>query len=131
MDSPQILLVEDDPDDQEIFLETLNRISSNLKCMTANHGKEALNILMNPFPQPSIIFLDLNMPVMNGFEFLIELQQFKELKKIPIIIYSTAKDDYDIKNSEKFGVKKILRKPSNLTDITKIISETLKEHEII
>jgi CheY-like chemotaxis protein len=66
----QCLLVDDDLDDQEIFLMTLEKINKNIKCLTANNGVEALSLLTQNSFVPDYIFLDVNMPKMNGIECL-------------------------------------------------------------
>ncbi len=74
-----LFLVDDDRDDQDVFLDVLKDISSSINCATAVDGEEALNILKYNLPQvPDCIFLDLNMPRMNGRQFL------KTIKSIEI-----------------------------------------------
>ncbi len=62
----KIMLVDDDPDDQCIFLDTLTEINSEIECVTADNGLEALSLLHEHKQPPSLVFLDLNMPLMNG-----------------------------------------------------------------
>ena len=84
------LLVDDDPDDQEVFLTALADVSTSALCLVAPDGDRALELLYNEETMPDYIFLDLNMPRMNGFEFLAALKKSKILKNIPVIVYSTT-----------------------------------------
>ncbi|MCW3091425.1 MAG: response regulator [Ferruginibacter sp.] len=65
----RILLVDDDPDDQYLFSDAVNQIHPKIYCEIANNGAEALTIL-DKTPPFDLIFMDLNMPKMNGFECL-------------------------------------------------------------
>jgi len=66
----KILIVDDDPEDQEFLLEALTEIWPQADNVTKNDGAEALEYIEKNPPPPSLIFLDLNMPLVNGFEFL-------------------------------------------------------------
>ena len=97
------LLVEDDPDDQEFFISTLNIVSATTECYTAKHGKEALSILMNEDLQPDYIFTDLNMPLMNGFELIQELKRIPKLSQIPVIMFSSDYSGEQIQRAKAIG----------------------------
>ena len=68
------LLVDDDPDDQEMFLAATKEVYPNLTCKVENDPQRALAILKSGNQIPDIIFLNINMPKINGFEFLIHLK---------------------------------------------------------
>lgn len=89
MKNRMILLVDDDPDDQLIFKDALGELGEDVGCATASNGREALAYLQK-MPPPEVIFLDLNMPVMNGFDFLMHIKDNPLLRKIPIVIYTTS-----------------------------------------
>ena len=69
-DSVKIFYTDDDQDDQEIFIDAVNEISDSLQIVTQRNGDELIKMLKSRPPVPSIIFLDLNMPVKNGYEVL-------------------------------------------------------------
>src|SRR5688500_3889474 len=88
---PDILLVEDDEDDQLFFTEALCEIDPKAKLVVAKNGRHALDLLLSPQAKlPAIIFLDLNTPVMDGFQFLTELRKLDNYKSIPAIVFSTT-----------------------------------------
>jgi DNA-binding response OmpR family regulator len=86
----KILLVDDDRDDQMLFREVLQSIDETITCDIANNGEEALNMLKSDSNLPDIIFLDLNMPRMDGKTCLEKIRATQELKHLNIVIVSTS-----------------------------------------
>lgn len=121
-----ILLIEDD----SIEIMKLNRallsLKMNHKIIEAHDGEDALNILINKKKYPDIILLDLNMPKINGVEFLSILKKNVLLKFIPIIILTTSNNKKDILECYNIGVSGYIIKPLKYNDyvskIEKIIS---------
>ncbi|MEO7444708.1 MAG: response regulator [Ferruginibacter sp.] len=86
-----IFLADDDADDCLIFEEALREINIEVGLSMANDGKMLMSLLSDTQPsKPDLIFLDLNMPLMNGFECLSAIRKDPELKAIPVIIFSTT-----------------------------------------
>ena len=113
--TPVFLLAEDDEDDQLFFKEALSSIHSGIICIVANNGKEALRLLQQDiFTKPDFIFLDLNMPVMDGLACLESLKKDDLLKDIPVIIYSTTITELLLAQARKLGVYITIKKPDNL-----------------
>lgn len=81
-----ILLIDNNAEDQEIFKSALTKISEELKCITFTNAREALEQLERKELNPDVIFLDLNMSIMSGQEFLIAIKK-KETQRIPVIIF--------------------------------------------
>ncbi|MGK4569333.1 response regulator [Flavobacterium sp. 3HN19-14] len=92
-----VFYVDDDADDLDFFTGVTNDISTNINVVTHDHGEKLIDALHNPPPSPHIIFLDLNMPGVNGFDVLKEVRQKQELKDVPVVIFSTAKDEESVK----------------------------------
>ena len=112
----KILLVEDDTDDQFFFTDVLREIDHCLECIITENGREALDYLINFPPPPDMIFLDLNMPLMNGFECLSELKKKDEFKNIPVTIFTTSRSDTDRKRALGMGAKNFLTKTVDYID---------------
>jgi CheY-like chemotaxis protein len=110
----RILIVDDDEDDQLYFRDAINQVNPGIQCEMANNGKEALVQIEIP-PPPDLIFLDLNMPVMNGYECLATLKKTNRYKHIPVVIFTTSKNSMDIERSQNLGASLFLTKPSNFT----------------
>ena len=118
------LLVDDDPDDSLLFKEVLHDVNSSVGFTSAENGKAALSLLRSrAIPLPHIIFLDLNMPLMNGKECLSELKQDAELMHIPVIIYTTSSQSRDIEETMMGGALCFITKPTSLKDLRNILSQ--------
>jgi len=110
----KILLVDDDPDDQLFFIDAVKELIPAIECNIANNGKEALHQLQEFSSPPSLIFLDLNMPYMNGFECLTELRKVNQYKEIPVIILSTSNNPNDKERTIAMGANFFVTKPPDL-----------------
>lgn len=116
-----ILLVDDDPDDQEIFLSALESISAAIVCNIASSGVDALQKLQLNYLHPDCIFLDLNMPLMSGQEFLVEIKKNQELKNIPVIIFSTTSHTKTIQLTKELGAHDFITKPDKYDELVNIL----------
>lgn len=93
-----VFLIDDDADDREIFAETLLSDHPAINYLEAENGLDAFNKLRSEsFPKPDLIFLDLNMPIMDGRVFLRQIKEDKFLRNIPVIIYTTSSNEIDKK----------------------------------
>jgi CheY-like chemotaxis protein len=117
------LLIDDDLDDQEIFSLALTQVSDHFECSFANNGLEAVVRLKGEGPLPDYIFLDLNMPRMNGKECLRELRKLPQLNVIPIVIYSTSSSASDIKETQALGAAAFITKPFTLIELAEKLRE--------
>ena len=80
MRKPFFLVADDDEDDRFFFLEALRSIDPGITCMLASNGREALTLLQSDFfSLPDYIFLDLNMPLMNGLKCLEEIKKISSM----------------------------------------------------
>ncbi len=125
MKSPNILLADDDSDDQMLFIAAIKEIDHSIQCHVVNSGLEALLSLRTKSPAPDIIFLDLNMPKMNGYECLAEIKKENHFKKIPVVIYSTSKIESEKERTIKMGAKHFLTKPPDFSLLIKELSRIL------
>jgi len=121
------LLVDDDPDDQELFRYALNKLNMPIDLTIADDGVYAIEKLSEPGFLPDVIFMDLNMPRLNGLECITELKKIERLNTVPTYIYSTAheyQNDIDIK---AMGIKAYLEKPSNVMELVPVLLNIFKE----
>jgi response regulator RpfG family c-di-GMP phosphodiesterase len=116
-----IFYTDDDKDDLEIFKEVVAEINENIYIFTQNNGKQLMDMLNSPPPAPHIIFLDLNMPVKNGYEVLKEIRQNVRMNAIPIIIFSTSNDDRAIAETRKLGATLYVPKPASYSELKVIL----------
>jgi CheY-like chemotaxis protein len=107
-----ILLVEDDHVDIMTIKRALKEIDVPNPVVTRENGEQALAYLRDPASQrPCIILLDLNMPIMNGIEFLHEAKQDEALRSIPVIVLTTSEEQQDKVSSFNLGVAGYMAKP--------------------
>ena len=125
MSSKLILLVDDDLDDTELFLEAVEQVDSGLKCVTASDGIEAINVLKSASTLPDLIFLDVNMPRMGGMEFLTKIKKLSHFKHIPVAMYSTAKTAEMESFAKSLGAAYYIMKPTTFDEIIFIITQVL------
>lgn len=123
--SHKILIVEDDIDDQIFFIEAINSIDQYFECVTVGNGAEALDHLNNTNTLPSIILLDLNMPLMNGYVFLEKVKEIPDFKKIPVVIFSTSASPNDRDRTKKLGATSFFTKSSNMADLKTALTKIL------
>ena len=113
------LLIDDDQDDQEIFSMALEDINSSIQCIMVSSGIAALEKLNAKKPLiPDYIFIDVNMPKMNGIECLREIQKLEHLKDAEVFMYSTSSDERMIEKSKALGAKDFIVKPPGLALLT-------------
>jgi CheY-like chemotaxis protein len=94
------ILADDDTDDIELFCNALKEIDKSIHCKQALNGLQLLNTLLDSSnSKPDIIFLDINMPVMNGWKCLQALKDDEKTKDIPVIIYTTSSELMEAKKS--------------------------------
>lgn len=116
-----ILLADDDWDDTEMFCEALAEIDTEIICLSAENGEEALKLLQKEDKLPSVIFLDLNMPIMNGWECLKKIKAEERYAGIPIIMISTSSHKNDMETAENLGAICYFVKPTNFKDLKQIL----------
>mgnify|MGYP001544140099 FL=1 len=113
---PNILYAEDDFDDFESLKEALDQISQHQLLLHAKNGQEAISFIENATVLPSLIVLDLNMPIMDGKEVLFWLKKSEEYKHIPIMVFTTSSREEDVKLCQKHNCT-FFRKPTLYRDL--------------
>jgi CheY-like chemotaxis protein len=122
----QVMVVDDDEDDRDFFREAVAELDPSMRCIQASGGEEALEILRSQAEVlPNYIFLDLNMPKMCGKSLLIALKNDGQLKKIPVIIWSTSSDPKRAQETLQLGADSFLIKPVELGKLCNKIQSLL------
>jgi DNA-binding response OmpR family regulator len=119
MRQPKTLyLIDDDNDDLDFFCEAVSSIDSSIICIRATNSEAALNAFKaHDVPVPDLIFLDLNMPLVDGRQFLSEIKMISPYAHIPIVIYSTSSHSRDIIETRQLGAAGFLTKPYSLSEL--------------
>ena len=127
----KILLVEDNQMDVILTLDAFKEAKLNNKINVVNDGEDALNYLFgngkfadrNLFPIPSLILLDLKMPGIDGFEVLRQIKKTEKLKRIPVIILTSSKEEGDRALSYDIGANSYLLKPVNFNGFVDVVKK--------
>lgn len=118
MTNPFFLLADDDPDDRFLFSEALKLVDPAIHCMMVGNGKEVLTMLQNDFfSLPDCIFLDLNMPLMNGLECLQAIRKEPAWQNVPVILYSTTLEKDVEQHMLEAGAHACFVKPSGPAEL--------------
>lgn len=120
-----ILLADDDEDDRMFFSDVLKDISSAIKLTTAHDGDHLMQLLKKLGSLPDLIFLDLNMPVKNGYECLREIRQNPYLKRLPVVVLSTTSQEESVQKVYEGGADLYVCKPTAENILNKIIQRIL------
>ena len=107
-----LFYVDDDPDDLEIFIDVAQTLG--IEAYVFSKGDKLLKAILNPPPQPAIVFVDLNMPEITGFEVISHIKDLEDYNHIPIVILSTANDALSIKKSRSLGASYYITKPTSM-----------------
>ncbi|QEH39548.1 response regulator [Chitinophaga sp. XS-30] len=112
------VLIDDDMDDQEIFLYVMREINPDIFCRFFNDGDEAVRALQKEKDfLPDYLFIDLNMPRMSGMTCLREIKKIERLKKVPAAIYTTSSDPGDKNNALQAGADAFIVKEASMDDL--------------
>ena len=109
----KILVIDDSPDDLFLLKRVFNKLELGHMIETANNGEEALVYLENPDkPRPTLVLLDLHMPKLSGFDVLTWIRGHKDLKYLPVVIFSSSTEPNDLTRAYNLGANGYLEKPS-------------------
>lgn len=122
------MLIDDDEDDVLFFMDALQEIDPSLRQITASNGEEALQMLQaTGAPVPDYIFLDMNMPLVNGRECLIRIRKVDSFSDVPVIIYSTSTGRTEAATLISLGASYYLTKPFRFSEMIKSIRFILSD----
>jgi CheY-like chemotaxis protein len=124
-----ILLIDDDTEDQEIFLDALKEIDPRVQCVFANDAEAALEQLSgHGITRPDMLFIDLNMPKINGKQLLKELKRSDKLRHIPVIMYSTFFGQKDIEEITSLGAVHYMIKATRFSELCNALKYILSKN---
>jgi len=109
-----ILCVDDDSDDLQLLNETLKDTHQNFEVIEAHNGRQALDLLQKlkkSGEHPSLIILDINMPILNGKETLSIIKTDEVFKSIPIVVFTTSGSESDKSFCNLYGVEMVTKPP--------------------
>lgn len=124
-----ILLADDDDDDCLFFKEALDELPMATQLTTVNDGNELMQLLNKTQALPHVLFLDLNMPLKNGYECLSEIKTNPILSTLPVIIFSTSFDKDSVYQLREYGAHYYIRKPGVFSELKTVIYSALSTIE--
>lgn len=116
----QIINVDDDEDDRGMFCMAVKRIDPEIQCIQMDSAEDAVDLLKRNELLPDLLFIDINMPRMNGYECVREIYQYPNLKNTLIVMFSSTFNPRDQAEFDILGVKYLL-KTSNLKKLVESI----------
>jgi CheY-like chemotaxis protein len=122
----RFILVDDDADDGALFGEALNEIAPQAAYLTTENGRKLFELLTHASDfRPDLIFLDINMPIMNGWESLAALKQDVRFANIPVIMYSTSSAKRDVDKAYELGAQLFVTKPESFTELRQFLQNVV------
>ena len=128
MEEISILIAEDDADDRFLLQAAFTENGFNDKLLFVENGVELVDYLIklaqsgNNVKMPRFILLDLNMPKKDGREVLREVKQHPDLKKIPVIIFSTTNNEQEMRRCYELGANSYITKPNSFENLIKTVA---------
>jgi chemotaxis family two-component system response regulator Rcp1 len=122
----EILLVEDNEADARLVRMGLAESAVSFHISAVADGEEALRFLRKEgeyasAPQPDLMILDLNLPGKSGFDVLVSIKESIGLKRIPVLILTSSKNESDVNTAYDYGANAYMKKPTNLDDIFQLM----------
>lgn len=121
----KIFLADDDQDDRMFFVDALDEIPLITEISEFTNGVELMNRLFDDSSLPKVIFLDLKMPLMDGFECLEDIRDVQKFSMIPVIIYSTSFHKKEVTKLKEIGATRYLKKPSSFNQLKTMLYNCL------
>lgn len=119
-----IMLIDDDIEDCEIFMDAVREVAPTTQCRCQESGEIALSLLsLKAIEKPELIFLDLNMPKLNGKQVLVELKH--KLPDTPVIMFSTFFGEQDVREIHDSGAAHYMIKHTNFKDLCNALEDVL------
>ncbi len=122
-----LMIVDDDADDRLYFSNAVKEIDASYECIKAWGGDQALKLLHKAEQLPDFIFIDINMPLMNGLDCLEKLKEDEKLKSIPVIIYSTSQYQKNSDYTRELGASYFITKPIDIKKLPQLIITAMEK----
>lgn len=120
-----ILLVDDDPDCRMLLRDAINECKVSNAVLEAENGQQAIDLLTanrdHPDRLPGLIYLDIEMPLLNGLETLDRIKQDEKLRHIPVVIMTGVSDEQQIRKAASLGANSYTLKPANAEQFLKTV----------
>jgi CheY-like chemotaxis protein len=119
------LLIDDDIDDKELFEEVLTDLSPTAEMLYFDNGEKALDHLESTGSLPDRIFLDINLPMISGWDVLRRIRASERLKNANVIIFTTSSNSREKNIADELGANGFLTKPNDFRELKKCLADFL------
>ncbi len=126
-----IYLADDDNEDREIFMDALKEIPIETKVTHFDNGVDLMDKLFSDKILPDVIFLDLYMPIMDGFECLADIRNFTKFANIHVIVYSTSYRQREVNQLKEDGANQYIQKSPSFKSLKTLINKSLINFNLI
>ena len=126
-----VILVDDDEDDRFLFQQAFRPYIGNYLLQTLENGNELFQLLNDELTLPALIILDLNMPLMDGFEVLRRLRHHPVYNLVPIVILTTSEAESDYQRARQLGANRFITKPPTLPELVKLVARLEQDWLVI
>ena len=131
MPGKSILLVEDNPDDEELILRSLRKVNIVNEVTVARDGAQAIELLFGAGGRtafkdgalPAVVLLDLRLPKVGGFDVLKKIRSQPETRLLPVVILTSSSEEEDMARSYEGGANSYVRKPIDFTEFASAVSQ--------
>ncbi len=123
---PDVLLVEDNPDDMELTLRALRRHGLEHPVHVTRDGAEAVSYLLGDSPGtsrplPKVVLLDLKLPKVGGFEVLSRIRADERTRRLPVVVISSSREEPDIREAYRLGASSYIVKPVEFEEFVRSV----------
>jgi CheY-like chemotaxis protein len=126
-----ILLIDDDEDDSDLFREAIGEVAPAINFLHFDDGKKAIRELVEQRTlTPDIIFLDINLPRISGWECLKQFKVENHLKAVPVIIYSTSSQPKEKETANQMGAAGFITKPDDYQELKSVLQKVLAHQQL-
>ncbi len=122
----KIYVADDDTEDRDIFIDAFSEIPLLTEIKQFENGLDLMADLFSDSPLPEAIFLDLHMPIMDGFECLLDIRSFKQFSKIWVIVYSSSYIQREVDQLKEDGANQYLQKPTSFNQLKTLLYQSMK-----
>ncbi|MFZ4555644.1 MAG: response regulator [Pseudanabaena sp.] len=120
---PNIILVEDNPDDERLAIRALRKGNVANEILVARNGEEAINMILSADPLPCVVLLDLKLPKIDGLEVLRRIRAEPRTHLLPVVVLTSSSEDRDIVESYSLGANSYVRKPVEFDRFTEAVKQ--------
>ena len=122
----RIVYIDDDVDDREFFKDALQAIDPQISCTSFERPEDGVDFLKGTVAMPDMIFIDINMPRMNGYQSVREIRSITPMRRVPIIMLTTSRSSTDITEFKNMGIQ-VLIKPNKMADLVHAIKSIFRQ----